>query len=128
MTESTQKITKILKQNRQIEFAYLFGSRVKNTAGKKSDWDIAVFFKKNPEHLPAWYIFRLEAEIAREINENVQITALNNLHSPIFLFQIIHDGWLLIDHKPEVRVIFEAGVLRKYHYWSYFLKRQMIKK
>lgn len=125
MTDNIENIKKILKVNPNVEFAYLFGSRAKDIAGKKSDWDIAIYFNKDPQSLPEWTVFYLEAEISREIREETQITALNNLDSPVFLFQIINDGILLLDNNPEKRIEFEAQVLKKYHDWHYFLKRHM---
>lgn len=125
MTHHIEKITRILKVNPIVEFAYLFGSRAKGITGERSDWDIAIYFKKDPKNLPEWTVFYLEAEISREIGEEVQIIALNNLDSPVFLFQIINDGLLLTDNNPEKRILFESQALIKYHDWQYFLKRQM---
>ncbi len=120
-----EKITRILKRNPLVEFAYLFGSRAKGTLGKRSDWDIAIYFKKDPQKLPQWSIFYLEAELSRKIGEEVQIVALNSLDSPVFLFQIINDGLLLVDNNPQRRVLYEARALTKYHDWHYFLRRHM---
>lgn len=128
MTEKIGKIRKILKKKLLVEFAYLFGSRAKGVVGERSDWDIAVYFKKDQKKLPNWTVFYLEAEISKEIGEEVQITALNNLDSPVFLFQVIKDGLLLIDNNTEKRILFEAQVLKRYHDWEYFLRRHMASK
>lgn len=125
MTHNIEKITRLLKGNPNVEFAYLFGSRAKGIADKRSDWDIAIYFKKDLKSLAKWTVFYLEAEISKEIGEEVQVTALNNLDSPVFLFQVINDGLLLIDNNPEKRILFETHVLKRYHDWNYFLKRQM---
>ena len=128
MIDKSKKISKILKGNPTVDFAYLFGSRVKALSGKRSDWDVAIYLKKEPESLPPWTIFYLEAEIAKEIRGEVQITILNNLDAPVLLFQIITDGLLLVDNNPDRRILFEAHVLKKYHDWHYFLRRQMTMK
>ncbi len=125
MNYKVEKIKKILKANPVIEFAYLFGSRAKGISGERSDWDIAIYFRKDPRKLSKWTVFSLEAELSKEIGNEVQITVLNNLDSPVFLFQIINDGLLLVDSNPEKRILFEAQTLTKYHDWQYFLKRQM---
>lgn len=125
MNNKAEKIKKILKPNQVVEFAYLFGSRAKGSVGERSDWDIAIYFKKDPRDLPSWLVFYLEAEISKEVGGEVQIVTLNNLDSPVFLFQIINNGVLLVDSNPENRILFEARVLSKYHDWQYFLKRQM---
>ncbi len=125
MTHNIEKITRLLKGNPNVEFAYLFGSRAKGIVDKRSDWDVAIYFKKDLKNLAKWTVFYLEAEISKEIGEEVQVTALNNLDSPVFLFQVINDGLLLIDNNPEKRILFETHVLKRYHDWNYFLKRQM---
>ncbi|MBI4824130.1 MAG: nucleotidyltransferase domain-containing protein [Nitrospirae bacterium] len=124
MSRNIESIREILKASRNIEFAYLFGSRAKGIAGQRSDWDIAIYFDKDPRNM-GWSIFYLEAEVSKDIGEEVQIVALNNLNSPVFLFEIINSGLLIIDNNPEGRILFEANVLRNYHDWHYFLKRQM---
>ncbi len=120
-----KKIRKILGANPNIEFAYLFGSQARGVAGERSDWDIAIYFKKDAKKLPRWTVFYLEAEISKEIGSEVQITALNDVDSPLFLFQIISVGVVLIDSDSSKRILFEAETLKHYHDWQYFLKRQM---
>jgi predicted nucleotidyltransferase len=125
MIDKIRRVTRILKGNTSIEFAYLFGSQAKGTADEKSDWDIAIFYKKDPQKLPQWTMFYLESEISREIGKEVQIISLNNLDSPVFLFQIISNGILLVDKNTEKRILFEAQVLSKYHDWHYFLRKHI---
>lgn len=125
MSDKIRKIIEIIKKDPIVEFAYLFGSVAKGIAGERSDWDIAIYFKKDPKELPSWSVFYLEAEISREIAKEAQVVTLNNLDSPVFLFQIIKDGLLLVDKNPESRIIWETKVLRRYHDWHYFLKKHM---
>ncbi|MCL4457401.1 MAG: nucleotidyltransferase domain-containing protein [Nitrospirae bacterium] len=125
MKEQIEKIKRLLKSNPYIEFAYLFGSQAKGLADYRSDWDIAVYFNKDPKKLPAWTVFSLEAEISRELSKEAQIITLNGLDSPVLIFQIIKDGILLVDNDPERRIVFEAQALSKYHDYQYYLKRQM---
>lgn len=125
MTEQMDKIRRLLENKPYIEFAYLFGSQARMQADERSDWDIAVYFNKDPKKLPAWTVFSLEAGISRELSGEVQIIALNGLDSPVLTFQIISDGIILIDNSPEKRIIFEAQTLSKYHDYQYYLKRQM---
>ncbi|MBI3582595.1 MAG: nucleotidyltransferase domain-containing protein [Nitrospinae bacterium] len=125
MISGTEKIKKILRQNPDIEFAYLFGSRAKGSGDKRSDWDIAIYFNKAIDRLPEWRIFYLEAEISKKIGGEVQVIPLNNLDSPIFLFQVINNGLILVDNKIEKRILYEAGILNRYHDWHYFLRRHI---
>jgi predicted nucleotidyltransferase len=125
MIDQIKRVKKLLKSNPAVEFAYLFWSQVKGTADERSDWDIAIFFKKDPQKLPRWSLFYLESEISGEVGKEVQITALNNLDLPVFLFQIINHGILIADKNTEKRILFEARALSKYHDWHYFLRRHM---
>lgn len=128
MINKKEKITAILRSRPNIEFAYLFGSRAKGIAKGRSDWDVAIYFQKDPQKQPYWTVFNLEAEISKAIREQVQITVLNNLDSSVFLFQIIKDGLLLLDNNTEKRISWEAHVLKQYHDWQFFLKRHMTSK
>ena len=121
-----ERIKRALKRNKFVEFAYLYGSQSRGEAGARSDWDIAVRFSKDPSDLPPWTAFYLEAEISREIGEEVHVVALNVIGSPVFLFQVIN-GIVLADRKTEKRILFEADVLRRYHDWGYYLKRHIVK-
>jgi predicted nucleotidyltransferase len=120
------KIKEILGKKQVAIFAYIFGSRARGSVNKRSDYDIAVYFYKDPSKLPGWTVFQLEAEIAKEIGVETQITILNGLDAPVFAFQIISEGIILIDKEPEKRVLYEASVLKQYHDWHYFLRRHMI--
>jgi uncharacterized protein len=127
MTDATKTISKFLRKNTFVDFAYLFGSQARGTADERSDWDIAVHYTKPPENLPRWTTFYLEAEISREIGKEVQIVALNTMDSPVFLFQIIKDGVLLVDKHTEKRILFESHVLLRYCDWQAFIRRHPVK-
>ncbi len=122
------KISEIIKAKPFVDFAYLFGSRAKNTASEKSDWDIAIHFNKYFKKLPKWTSFYLEAEISKEVGNEVQIIVLDDIYSPTFLFQIINEGLLIVDNNAKKRIIFEANILKRYHDWNYILRRQMMNK
>ena len=120
-------IQDVLAKDTLILFAYLFGSRAKGIAGERSDWDIAVYTAdKAGQPVTAAFPFYIEAEIAALLATNdVQVTILNSLESPLLGFEIINNGVLLIDKEEEKRIEFEARVLGQYHDWQYFLKRHM---
>ena len=123
MKNSLDKIKNVLRKNKLVAFGYLFGSRAKGLAGAKSDWDVAVYF--DVKGLKDWSRFWLEAEIEKEINENVQVTVLNVIEDPVFAFEIIKEGMVIVDKNPEARTLFESSVLRTYHDWNFFLERHM---
>lgn len=126
INDATKKIKRLLNKNIHVEFAYLFGSRVKGNYVKKSDWDIGIFFKKNSLKRFKWLAFHIESQIAREVSGEVGVLPLNEVNSPVLLFQVIREGLLLVDKNRKNRITFEIQVLRKYHDWKYYLQRQMV--
>jgi hypothetical protein len=125
MNDKIRRVKRLLKVHPTVEFAYLFGSRSRGSAGARSDWDIAIFFNKDPQQLPQWTVFYLEAEIAREVGNEVQIIVLNSLDMPVLLFQVISNGSILVDNNTKHRILFESRVLSRYHDWQYFLRRHV---
>lgn len=125
MKKEKKAITEILSKRSDILFAYLFGSKVKGYANQRSDWDIAIYFNKSIKQNGRWPEFELEAEMSRTVGAIVQVTVLNAPLSPVFGFEIIKDGVLLLDRVPNLRIDFENRTLRHYHDWQYFLNRQM---
>lgn len=125
MKKEKKAIVEILIKRPDILFAYLFGSRIKGYANKRSDWDIAIYFNKLIDQNSHWPAFELEAEISRTIGETAQVIVLNDPLSPVFGFEIIKDGVLLVDNAPNLRIDFENRILRHYHDWQYFLNRQI---
>lgn len=125
MNVKIRRVKRLLKLHPVVEFAYLFGSRARGTADARSDWDIAIFFNEDPQKLPQWTVFYLEAEIAREVGSEVQIIVLNSLDMPVLLFQVVSNGSILVDNNTKQRILFEARVLSRYHDWQYFLRRHI---
>jgi predicted nucleotidyltransferase len=119
------QLKEILKKRSDVAFAYLFGSRTKGYTDKNSDWNVAVFFSEPPEKLGLWQAFELEAELSRGVGETVQVIVLNTELSPVFGFEILKHGILLLDRDENLRIDFENRILRQYYDWQYFLKRQI---
>ena len=125
MKKEKKAITQILNNRSDILFGYLFGSKTKGYANERSDWDIAVYFREPINPNGRWPEFELEAELSRTVGATVQVIVLNTPLNPVFGFEIMKDGIVLIDRNPNLRVEFENRILRQYYDWQYFLKRQM---
>ena len=125
MKKEKKAIVQILRKRYDILFGYLFGSKAKGYANERSDWDIALYLNTSIKQNGRWPEFELEAEISRTVEATVQVTILNAPLSPVFGFEIIKDGVILLDRDPKLRIDFENRMLRHYHDWQYFLKRQM---
>ncbi len=125
MKKEKKAITQILNNRSDILFGYLFGSKAKGYANERSDWDIAVYFREPINPNGRWPGFELEAELSRAVGATVQVIVLNTPLTPVFGFEIMKDGIVLIDRNPNLRMEFENRILRQYYDWQYFLKRQM---
>jgi predicted nucleotidyltransferase len=123
--QKIKPIIETLHKQRHIIFAYLFGSKAKGYANERSDWDIAIYVTESIKRNGLWPAFELEAQLSRAVKATVQVTILNTPLPPVFAFEILKDGILLIDRGPNLRMDFENRILRQYHDWQYFLNRQM---
>lgn len=118
------KIAKILGRFRQIEFAYIYGSFL-----KQQDFeDIDIALKASPQIATARRE-KIETDICdklyKEIKIRTQVTEsayefgfwdihwLDDLPLPL-RFRIIQNGRLLIDRDIHKRFKFEADVLKEY--------------
>ena len=125
MKKEKEAMIEILSKRSDVLFAYLFGSNAKGYANEHSDWDIAVYFKKCLKQNGRWPEFELEADLSKAVRAQAQVVVLNRPLSPVFGFEIIKHGFVLIDRNQNFRMDFENRVLRQYYDWQYFLNRQI---
>ncbi|HHT9125754.1 MAG TPA: type VII toxin-antitoxin system MntA family adenylyltransferase antitoxin [Candidatus Brocadiia bacterium] len=120
-------IKSTLSKEQLISFAYLFGSKVKNKESYRSDWDIAVYIKDEIlEKNPVWQKFDIENRLSIVLKTDaVDVVILNYIDNPLFGFEIITKGILILNRDDELRVAFEGEALGRYQDWQYFMKRHM---
>ncbi len=106
-------LKEILSKETNIEFAYIFGSQVKNTYRFKSDLDIAVFFTSEPE-LPE--IGRIVSELERSIDTEIDLVSLNNLYNknPELAYNIISEGILIFSKNNSLLTKYKSSVYLAY--------------
>ena len=92
MKKEMEDIIAILGQQPSVLFAYLFGSKAKGNANKRSDWDIAVYFEGPKKKGEDWPAFNLEAVLSRAVKGEVQVMSLNDSLPPLLGFEIVKDG------------------------------------
>ncbi len=91
----------MLAAEKDVRFAYLFGSVAKGRAGPRSDIDVAVWFAENGP-LVVDRALELEATIERELDCPVNVVALNN--APIGLsFNALRSGRLILSRDERLR-------------------------
>lgn len=105
-------IQKALKQESRILACYIFGSYVKETYNKESDFDIA-FVVENKKIINDDVVYELIKNIS--FPKNPDISVVDETSSPIFLFQIINSGTRIYAKDENRANNFESYVLRYYY-------------
>ena len=95
-------------QEKNVVFAYLFGSETTGRATKKSDIDIAVFLKEKDEHKRFETKIYLMGKLPTLLKKDVDIVVLNDVQSNYLLAEILHKGTLIFDTDKHLRFHFET--------------------
>ena len=115
-----EKIRKTLEKERNILFAYIFGSYARGEARENSDIDIAIYVKRVPKD-----IFKYESKIAskieKEIKKQVEVRVLNKLPS-LLQSRIMKEGKLVFSKNEKERIKFETFAMSNYLDFSYLMK------
>jgi predicted nucleotidyltransferase len=112
-TQILSEIETSLKNNSNILFAYLFGSKVKKNSRFGSDLDLAVYFCNEPEILEMGALVLQLEEIA---NCNADLVSLNNLDklNPKLAYSIISEGIVVCLNNKKLFNQFKESVVLKY--------------
>lgn len=108
-------VTGILKKDKNIALAYLFGSTVKGIGGPKSrDIDIAVLLKKERRGLDKLkFINKISSNIEAKTRQAVDIVILNQ--APVALRQqVVKYGWLLFEKQHGLAHKFIVDTITNY--------------
>lgn len=102
-----------LQREKNVEFAIMFGSRIKNMQRFQSDLDIAVYFYREPELLE---IGNLVNKLERTSVVNVDLVILNKLYSkhPELAYNIISEGVLLVSNNSNLFAAYKRSVFLQY--------------
>jgi predicted nucleotidyltransferase len=111
-----------LVSEEKVCFAYLFGSQVKQYAGKLSDIDIAIYLDDGIEDF-RYKLYFMEAMMKIVKNDKVDIIILNNA-TLLMRHQVVKNGVVLKDDKRR-RLDFETQVLGGYHDTEYLRNTQL---
>lgn len=110
-------ILKLLENEPEILFAYLFGSYAKGVQHKQSDIDIAIFLK-NPDFLEKYPLYPSRLAIKMENllgnKRSVDIRVLNG-STLMFRNQVLKYGKLLHSKNEKERIEFETSSLAQYY-------------
>jgi predicted nucleotidyltransferase len=119
--EISETITSLLEPHREICTVYLHGSFLTNDLF--ADLDLGLLLEHPPENLLG-YEFEIEITIERQVNFPVDVRVLNN--APVSYIQnVIRNGKVILDKKPDKRSDFESYSLRKYFDFAPFRTRYL---
>ena len=107
-------LKKLMRNDKEILFAYLYGSRALDSAHPGSDIDISVYLKPSgiKEHM------KKETELTAALitglhDDNIDLRILNTL--PFLLkYKVIKEGIPILVKDESARVEFETMVMNRY--------------
>lgn len=108
-----------------VEFAYLFGSQARGTAGAASDTDVAIYLSDRFSQKRQWSAEDSVAQALRRIGiptDRLDLVVLNRV-GLLLRFRVIRDGRLLFERAPAERIGFEYRTMRDYFDWQYYAER-----
>ncbi len=116
------QIKDIVKNIKEIEFAYLFGSYATNTNTQNSDIDIAIFVKDGQSLLDTYLHVHHQLEI--KLNKEIDVITLNNAKNFYLVKDILDQGIVIKESIEDRREIYE--IYKRHEILDYFeLKRSL---
>ncbi|SKC49477.1 type VII toxin-antitoxin system MntA family adenylyltransferase antitoxin [Maledivibacter halophilus] len=116
------KIIKILKENKKIIIAYIFGSVANGKDTNGSDIDLAIYV--SGKELDTFEYLNLKRKLMDVCDREVDIVILNNAN-PLIKHEIFRDGKKLFSRNEKmennliVHSLFEYEDMKKYYDLSY---------
>ena len=117
--ELKSTLSKLLRDEKSIQFAYLYGSFARGKTDENSDVDIGVYVSAEVMKKNKFYPERIAAKIEEVIKKSVDVRVLN-FQSLIFLHQVLKYGELLVNNNNKKRVMFETRVYDEYLDMKYY--------
>lgn len=124
-------ISDLLKKDKHIVLAYIFGSFAKRDGGRHGDVDVAVMLEKEPRGLEKLkFVNTLSSKIEQELKLPVDIVILN--HASVALQQqIVKHGRLLFERRRGLAHKFIVDTITAYldylNILNFFYKRTVRK-
>jgi len=101
-----KKVGECLEKNRNVVFAYVYGSHARGEASRFSDLDVAVFLKDSEHESYMELLSTLPVDEGVELDVRV----LNNA-PPLFRYNVIREGTLLFVKDKKVHEEFVYNTL-----------------
>ncbi len=129
--ESIKKnIIEYFKREKEILFAYIFGSLVKKTANKLSDIDIAIYIdERSADNRNFRYGY--QAEVLTDLikilgTKKVDLVILNSA-PPLLRHRVIYHGEIIYSADERERIRFQLDTINKYMDYKMLQKKTLSK-
>ena len=123
LKEIEQKLKQFFEKDKEVEFAFIFGSQVSGKINSESDIDIAVYLDKNK--IKDYFEKRVSliTNLEAILKKRIDLIVLNEIKSIFFKFVIIKEGKLVFEKNHSKRVDFELRVMQEYYDFQPFLEQ-----
>lgn len=121
INEIKQKIEPILEKDKDILFAYVFGSQITGKTTFESDVDLALYLDEKCED-PFEKRISLIEKLQGILKKYVEVIILNEQKSIFFKFVIIKEGKAIFERSHEKRVDFELKTMQEYYDFQPFIE------
>ncbi|MEG3225543.1 MAG: hypothetical protein BME94_08585 [Methanobacteriales archaeon Met13] len=111
--DALKKITRQLKDQDEIAFAYIYGSVARGEEREDSDIDIAAYLTHHPTLEDPLLEFNLALELEKDIKRKVDLRILN-IAPVTFIHQVFKHGKLLFSRDENLRIKFESQKMDEY--------------
>lgn len=109
-----KQLKKVFSQKKDILAVYIFGSRASGLTVASSDLDLAVFLNDRKK-ISEREIIKFLKEAGVEIPFNLDLVCVDFDSSPLFLYQIIKNGFCLYQRQSFSKTNLEALILKLYY-------------
>ena len=118
-----RKMATSLSEEKDILFAYLFGSATRGGFNGESDLDIAVYFNNRVEADEQFQKrLHLMEHLQNRTGRKVEVLNLAEMKSIFFKFVIIKEGKVILERDHSSRVDFDLKTMNDYYDFQPFLK------
>jgi uncharacterized protein len=104
-----EKINTVLHANKNVLFAYLFGSQAKKTATPLSDIDVAAYLACKPDGDTRLEILGSLIDILK--TDHIDLVILNKAFLSLKI-RVLKSNRLILDNAPFIRHAFESATMR----------------
>jgi len=121
--ELKQELADFLSREKELLFAYLFGSAIRGGFNKESDVDVALYFNERMSSEKQFQKrIRLMEQLQNKTERKVEVVNLSEINSIFLKFVIIKEGKVILERDHSFRVDFELKTMNEYYDFQPFLR------